>query len=83
MRCPQCNGVTRVLYGRNKSAKYQRRRQCTECEYRFTTHEGPIGDYTGIAVSRNSSAEARVSSSPDGGMCITITVPPDASPESR
>jgi hypothetical protein len=83
VRCPRCNQATRVLYGRNKPAKYQRRRQCLECEYRFTTHEGPVGDYTGIAGPCKSPAEAQVSSLPDGGKCITIMLPPDASPDGR
>jgi hypothetical protein len=92
MRCPICKTRTTRVGGEDKIIAevphYQRRHECPSCvdtdgyPFRFTTDERPINVPTpaGGGQSRNSAAEAQVSSSPDGAMCITIMVPPDASP---
>lgn len=40
MRCPYCeNEATRVVDSRDSGEKIRRRRECGECERRFTTYE--------------------------------------------
>ncbi len=40
MRCPYCdNDTTKVIDSRDSSEKIRRRRECNECERRFTTYE--------------------------------------------
>lgn len=40
MKCPKCEGVTRVTTTyQNKGNTTRRRRECTVCSYRFTTRE--------------------------------------------
>lgn len=40
MKCPKCEGVTRVTTTyQNKANTTRRRRECTVCAYRFTTRE--------------------------------------------
>jgi transcriptional repressor NrdR len=39
MECPYCGGSTRVIDSRPIHEGIRRRRQCLECEHRFTTHE--------------------------------------------
>lgn len=46
MTCPKCNAATGwVQYTRKKpSGAIERRRQCTECKYRWTTVEIKVDD---------------------------------------
>jgi transcriptional repressor NrdR len=40
MKCPYCeNKTTKVVDSRETESKVRRRRECTECERRFTTYE--------------------------------------------
>lgn len=39
MTCPKCGGVTFVKDSRSDEDQVRRRRECTECKYRFFTLE--------------------------------------------
>lgn len=39
MRCPVCDGDTKVTDGRKTSKGFRRRRECLECLTRFSTYE--------------------------------------------
>lgn len=39
MTCPNCNGKTRVIDSTTDEDSTTRRRECTECDYRFSTVE--------------------------------------------
>ena len=39
MTCPQCGGETRITNSRKTCDTVRRRRECCECEFRFTTME--------------------------------------------
>lgn len=39
MQCPSCGKGTRVLESRESEGSLRRRRECVECERRFTTYE--------------------------------------------
>ncbi len=43
MKCPTCSSETRVLESRDisDSTAIRRRRECKDCEHRFTTYERP------------------------------------------
>lgn len=43
MKCPSCNSETRVLESREIGDRttVRRRRECKDCDYRFTTYERP------------------------------------------
>ncbi len=43
MECPTCSSATKVLESReiSNSTAIRRRRECKECEHRFTTYERP------------------------------------------
>lgn len=45
MRCVKCGGATRVTTTyQNADLTTKRRRECTECNFRFTTREHPQVD---------------------------------------
>jgi Zn ribbon nucleic-acid-binding protein len=39
MTCPNCNGKTKVVDSRTDEDSTERRRECVECGYRFSTVE--------------------------------------------
>lgn len=39
MRCPECNGVTRVMETKADTFGMRRKRECNVCGYRFFTLE--------------------------------------------
>ena len=43
MTCPACGADTKVCDSRNYNGGVRRRRECLECERRFTTLEVRIG----------------------------------------
>ena len=39
MRCPICDGATKIIDSRKEPDCVNRRRECTACKYRFSTIE--------------------------------------------
>jgi transcriptional regulator NrdR family protein len=39
MICPLCSGETKVMDSRDSDHLVRRRRECSACRYRFSTHE--------------------------------------------
>lgn len=39
MRCPVCDGATKIIDSRKEPDCVNRRRECTACKYRFSTIE--------------------------------------------
>lgn len=57
MKCPYCdNGSTSVVDTRESSEKVRRRRECPECDRRFTTYE-TVEKYDIRVVKRSGDAE--------------------------
>lgn len=58
MRCPTCNGRTRVIRTENSDAETIRRRECEICGDRFTTAERTLNQRQPSAISRGQLAFA-------------------------
>ena len=43
MRCPKCFGPTHVTTTYQNDDNTRRRRECTPCQFRFTTYERALG----------------------------------------
>ena len=50
VRCPKCEGPTRVLQSRESGRLTRRRRLCGLCGLRYTTMEVPVGYSTDLTV---------------------------------
>jgi transcriptional regulator NrdR family protein len=46
MKCPVCEGNTKVVDVRERKSKIYRRRECLECGYRFATYEIENGQFS-------------------------------------
>lgn len=58
MKCPKCEGVTRVTTTyQNKGNTTRRRRECTVCTYRFTTRESAEGAVETVVDERQMTLE--------------------------
>ena len=39
MKCPKCNGKLYTIDSRHSDIEVKRRRQCSECKFKFNTYE--------------------------------------------
>lgn len=58
MKCPKCNGPSKVMETRPNKRGYRKRRECLTCMARFTTQEIPIEEVSKMQ-SKNMKEELR------------------------
>lgn len=54
MKCPNCGCLkSRIIESRYINSVKRRRRECTQCLYRFHTYEGLIEDLTDLVLDKD------------------------------
>ena len=72
MRCPNCSDLnSKVIDSRENDGEIRRRRQCSKCDFRFTTYER-IADLNLLVIKNNKTRETYNREKLENGIWIAL-----------